>query len=124
MSQVFAKQQVEIAVGAGKAGPARGYLSALRRANIDDAARLHRVLVDTARRTGPPDIEPRIADAVAAVCVSTLMDPHDFERAVERLEQDGVASLEEAIEVLVDWTARRERARMARAKRRGAADSK
>ncbi len=65
-------------------------------------------------RLAPPRATPALLDAIASVCVQTLLDPHDFELAVARVARDDADSVEDALETLVDWTARRERARVAR----------
>ncbi len=93
----------------------RGWLLTLRSACIMDRPAAFALMRSTVARIAPPGAKPALLDAIAAVCVETLLDPHDFEFAVARVERDRVESPDEALETLVDWTARRERARVARA---------
>jgi hypothetical protein len=99
---------------------ARGYLSTLRHAWITDPRATEARLRAAAMLSFPPFTEPdpTFLDAVVAVCGATLRDPHDVERAAARVARDDVAGADEAIEVFVDWTVRRERGRLSRLGRR------
>ncbi len=91
------------------------------RAQLDaDPGAVRARLTDSVRLALPvePPPEPALVASMVDVCVQTVVDPHDFEKAVRRAERDGAADLEEVSEILADWTVRRERARLSRARGR------
>lgn len=94
----------------------RGYLATLRHAWISDPRGVEGRLRAASRPSFPREkgADAAFLDAVVAVCVATLNDPHDRERAAQRLAREQVSDLDEAVEVLVDWTVRRERGRISR----------
>lgn len=81
------------------------------------------LLAEAVRLACPADPAPpeELVTSIVEVCVQTLLDAHDFEKAVRRAEHDGVTDADEAIELIADWTARRERARIGRARGRARA---
>ncbi len=91
-------------------------LESLQAAARYDRANLRAKLSRRLRLGFPANVEPDpyLMRALGETCLATLEDDHDAEQALALFVREGVRTEDEAIEALVDWTARRERSRLGR----------
>jgi hypothetical protein len=91
-------------------------LESLQAAARHDRANLRAKLGRRLRLGFPANIEPDLdlMRALRETCLATLEDDHDAEQALALFVREGVRTEDDAIEALVDWTARRERSRLGR----------